>query len=68
MATDLKDKVAFCVRIGAGGSGELVLGWEGLGFRAEAGGKGLDEADKRIQRLLRAGSPGKDPEESITPQ
>lgn len=43
MATDLKDKVAFCLRNGAGESGELVLGWEGLGFEAEAGGQGLEE-------------------------
>ena len=43
--------------------------WEGgAGVRKpKAGGKGLEEADKRFQRLLRAGSPGKGPDESITP-
>lgn len=44
-------------------------GWEGgSGVQGpKAGGKGLEEGDKRIQRLLRAGSPGKGPDESITP-
>lgn len=49
MAADLKDKVAFCVRIGAGGRGELLLEWEGLGFRAEAGGKGLEEERRQTK-------------------
>ena len=44
-------------------------GWEGgVGVQGpKAGGKGLEEADKRIQRLLRAGPPSKGPDESITP-
>ena len=44
-------------------------GWEGgSGVQGpKAGGKGLEEGDKRIQRLLREGSPGKGPDVSITP-
>lgn len=44
-------------------------GWEGgAGVqRPMAGGKELEEGDKRFQRLLRAGSPGKGPDGSITP-
>lgn len=48
-------------------------GWEGGAGVQEpkAGGEGLEEdeeADKGIQRLLRAGSPGKGPHESIIPR
>lgn len=51
MAADLKDKVAFCVRIGARGTGELVVEWEsgreGLGFRGPRQGvRGL----RRLRR------------------
>lgn len=47
-------------------------GWQGgAGVQGpEAAGEGLEEAeeaDKGIQRLLRAGSPGKGPSKSITP-
>lgn len=50
MAADLKDKVPFCVRIGAGaGGGELVLELHRLGFGAEAGGKGLEEARRQTK-------------------
>lgn len=43
-------------------------GWQGGAGVQEpkAGGEGLEETDKGIQRLLRAGSPGKGPDESIT--
>lgn len=58
MAADLKDKVAFCVRIGAGGTGELVVEWEvgreGLGFRGPRQGvRGL-----RRLRIQTKGSRG----------
>lgn len=44
-------------------------GWQGgAGVQGpKAGSEGLEEADKGIQRLLGAGSPGKGPDESITP-
>lgn len=57
MAADLKDKVGFCVRIGAGveGGGELVVeqrvaGWEGLGFRGpRQGARGLKRPKRQTK-------------------
>lgn len=58
MAGDLKDKVAFCVGIGArvGEIGELVVepegGRESLRFRGPRKGQELGKADEGIPRFL----------------